>query len=94
MANVPLEITRRLVRAALSGALDPATFPPDPVFGVLVPNACPEVPAELLQPRRAWADGSAYDQAARRLAELFRNSFKAFEAEASPEVRAAGPSIA
>ena len=88
--HFPLEMTHRLVRAALSGALDQAAFAPDPVFGVLVPKACPDVPAELLQPRRTWADGSAYDLAARRLAELFRNSFKAFEAEASPECERRG----
>jgi phosphoenolpyruvate carboxykinase (ATP) len=87
----PLEVTRRLVRAVLNGALDNASFTPDPVFGVLVPTACPDVPAELLQPRRAWPDGAAYDQAARKLTELFRNSFKSFEAQASAEVRAAGP---
>ena len=87
----PLEVTRRLVRAALDGALDGASFVPDPVFGVLVPAACPGVPAELLQPRRAWPDGGAYDQAARKLSELFRNNFKTHEGQASADVRAAGP---
>ncbi len=87
----PLDMTRRLVRAALSGALDKASCTPDPVFGILVPTACPDVPADLLQPRRAWPDGAVYDQAARKLTELFRNSFKNFEAQASADVRAAGP---
>jgi phosphoenolpyruvate carboxykinase (ATP) len=87
----PLAITRRLVRAALSGELDAATFTPDPVFGVLVPTACPDVPPHYLQPRLAWNDPAAYDRQARQLAELFRNAFKPYEAQASAEVIAAGP---
>jgi phosphoenolpyruvate carboxykinase (ATP) len=87
----PLEVTRRLVRAVLTGALDKASFTPDPVFGILVPTACPDVPADLLQPRRAWPDGAAYDQAARKLTELFRNNFKNFEAQVSADVKSAGP---
>ena len=89
----PLAMTRRLVRAALSGELDTATFTPDPVFGVLVPTACPDVPSQLLQPRGAWPDGNAYDLQARKLAELFRNSFKNYEAQASADVKQAGPRI-
>lgn len=87
----PLPITRRLVRAILSGELDRAQFVPDPVFGVHVPTACPDVPGDLLHPRLAWPDPAAYDQAARKLTELFRTNFKAFEAVTSPEVRTAGP---
>jgi phosphoenolpyruvate carboxykinase (ATP) len=87
----PLDVTRRLVRAVLTGALDGATFAPDPVFNVLTPTACPDVPSKLLQPRHAWPSGDAYDRQARHLAELFRTNFKAHEAQASPEVRQAGP---
>src|SRR5205814_7253159 len=39
----PLDVTRRLVRAALSGELANVRFTPDPVFGVLVPASCPDV---------------------------------------------------
>ena len=70
----PLDMTRRLVRAVLSGELDAVRFTPDPVFGVHVPAACPGVPSQLLQPRQAWPDGEAYDQAAQKLLELFRNN--------------------
>ena len=87
----PLAITRRLVRAVLSDELDSASFIPDPIFGVLTPTACPDVPSELLQPRLAWPDAGAYDQQASRLAELFRNNFKSYEAEVSAEVKQAGP---
>src|SRR5207253_8194866 len=67
----PLAMTRRLVRAALGGELDAVGFAPDPVFGIHVPAACPDVPARLLQPRQASPDGAAYDAQARRLAAPF-----------------------
>ena len=89
----PLAVTRRLVRAALSGELDKATFTPDPIFGVLVPTACPDVPTQLLQPRQAWPDAAAYEKKARHLAELFTKNFKAFEAQASADVKGAGPIV-
>lgn len=87
----PLSITRRLVKAALSGELASASYTPDPIFGVLVPKACPEVPAHLLQPRGAWSDPTAYDRQARQLADLFHHAFKTFEGQASADVKAAGP---
>jgi phosphoenolpyruvate carboxykinase (ATP) len=42
-------------------------------------------------PRNAWADKSAYDAAARKLADLFKHNFKTYEGGASAEVTAAGP---
>jgi phosphoenolpyruvate carboxykinase (ATP) len=42
-------------------------------------------------PRGAWADPSAFDAAARRLATLFRENFKKYEAGVSPDIAAAGP---
>jgi phosphoenolpyruvate carboxykinase (ATP) len=47
------------------------------------------VPAEILNPRNAWADKKAYDAQAADLAARFEANFKQFDASA--EVRAAGP---
>ena len=55
----------------------PATsFAADPIFGVAIPEACPGVPSEVLQPRSTWQDPAAYDQKARQLAKLFQENFK------------------
>ncbi len=83
--------TRAMVRAALAGELQDVETVTDPVFGLRVPTACPGVPADLLQPRRTWADPAAYDRQARRLANMFIENFKAFEDSVPDEVRAAGP---
>jgi phosphoenolpyruvate carboxykinase (ATP) len=89
--RMKIAVSRAVVSAALSGALDSARLTPDPVFKVLIPDACPGVSSELLQPRNTWADPAAYDAKARELARLFKKNFEQYAAGASPEVRAAGP---
>jgi hypothetical protein len=42
----------------------------DPIFGFDVPTECPGVPRGILWPRGVWADSSAYDTAAKKLADL------------------------
>jgi phosphoenolpyruvate carboxykinase (ATP) len=72
--------TRSMVRAALSGALDDVPMVRDPNFDVMVPTSCPDVPAEVLQPRGTWQDKDAYDRQARELKAMFERNYEAFEA--------------
>ncbi len=83
--------TRAMVRALLAGKLDDAKFTPDPVFGVMVPDAVPDVPSDVLTPRATWKDPAAYDAQAKRLADLFRKNFEKYEAGVPESVRRAGP---
>ena len=89
--RMKIGVSRAVVAAALSGALERAPFTADPVFKVLVPGECPGVPRELLSPRGTWPDATAYDAKARELATLFRKNFEQYASECSPEVRSAGP---
>ncbi len=89
--RIELRHTRAIVDAIHSGALARAARQEDPVFGFDVITECPGVPAEILVPRITWADQAAFDAAARKLAGLFRENFRKYEAGASAEVRAAGP---
>ncbi len=91
--RIKLAYTRAMVRAALNGSLSGETFTPDPVFGVLMPQGCPGVPAPLLRARDTWADPADYDAAARRLAAQFHTNFKNYAAEVSEAVRQAGPRL-
>jgi phosphoenolpyruvate carboxykinase (ATP) len=43
----------------------------DPVFGIHVPSAVPDVPPDVLDPRGAWPDPEEYDRQARRLKAMF-----------------------
>jgi phosphoenolpyruvate carboxykinase (ATP) len=88
---MPIAYTRAMIKAALAGALDHVTFELDPIFNVEVPTECPGVPSHVLRPRQTWKDGAAYDAQAKKLATMFGENFKEFEAEASAEIRAAGP---
>jgi phosphoenolpyruvate carboxykinase (ATP) len=72
--------TRSMVRAALSGALDDVPMVRDPHFDVMVPTTCPDVPAEVLQPRGTWSDPDAYDRQARELLAMFEANYQAFAA--------------
>jgi phosphoenolpyruvate carboxykinase (ATP) len=85
--------TRAMIAAALSGALDGVQYERDSTFNVDVPLSCAGVPAEVLKPRNTWSDRAAYDAQAGKLARLFADNFKTFEAEVTPEVRAAGPRV-
>jgi len=82
--------TRAMVRAALDGRLTEVAGSPDPNFGLLVPSACPDVPADVLQPRTTWQDKSAYDTMAGELRGRFEDNFKQFEEYVDDGVKEAG----
>jgi phosphoenolpyruvate carboxykinase (ATP) len=83
--------TRAMIRAILSGELAKIETTTDPIFGVNVPVSCPDVPAEVLQPRNTWADKEAYDRQASDLARRFNENFKKYEAGVTEAVRAVAP---
>jgi len=89
-----LAFTRAMVKALLTGALENASWHPDPIFGISVPNACPGVPPEILQPRQTWKDPAAYDHKARELAKMFEDNFQENAPDAPAEIKAAGPRLA
>ncbi len=88
--RMSLKYTRAMVTAALNGELDKVEFRPDPIFKVLVPASCPDVPAEVLNPKNTWTDKAAYDRQAKDLARRFAKNFSKFT-DIPEEVRNAGP---
>lgn len=76
--RMKLPYTRAMIRAALTGAFADTPFVQHPVFGVAMPTTCPDVPAQLLDPRQTWADQAAYDAKAEYLSELFANKRQSF----------------
>jgi phosphoenolpyruvate carboxykinase (ATP) len=81
--------TRALLRAVLDGSLHEAAYAPDPFFGLMIPRDIAGIPNEVLDPRRAWADGAAYDRAAGDLVARFEANFETFAASVSPDIKAA-----
>jgi phosphoenolpyruvate carboxykinase (ATP) len=90
-SRMKISYTRAMVDALLNGDLEDVEYQADPVFGVLVPQTCPGVPSEVLNPRSTWADPAAYDEQAQKLAAMFKANFAQFADEVPPEVLAAGP---
>jgi len=92
--RMKLGYTRAMISAALNGTLAQVPMGDDPFFRVQVPQTCPDVPPEVLQPRKTWKDPQAYDVQARKLAGMFMDNFKQFANDVSADVRAAGPHTA
>ena len=80
---------RAMIKAILDGRLAGAGFAPHATFGMLMPEACPDVPAEVLNPKNTWRDKSAYDSAAREVAKRFETNFRKFEGHVDARVKAA-----
>jgi phosphoenolpyruvate carboxykinase (ATP) len=85
--------TRSMIRAALSGGLDQVGYQRHPIFNIEMPTECPDVPSDVLDPRGTWSDPAAYDQQATKLAAMFVENFKTFEAHVAPGVKEAGPRV-
>lgn len=88
-SRMRIAFTRAMVNAAIEGRLADVPTRIHPVFGLAVPLHVPGVPDEVLDARAAWADPTAYDAQAQKLAGLFAENFHQFEFHASPELMAA-----
>ncbi len=90
--RMPIDATRTLLDAALSGDLAAVEYRVDPTFGLDVPVEVPGVDARLLDPRSTWADPEAYDAQAAELARMFRENFVRFD-DVAAGIAAAGPRL-
>ncbi len=91
--RMPIQATKTLLDAAVSGDLDNAEYRIDATFGFEVPVEVPGVATRLLEPRSTWRDPEAYDRKAAELAGMFRDNFARFAGDAGEAVAAAGPRI-
>jgi phosphoenolpyruvate carboxykinase (ATP) len=91
--RISIQHTRKLLTAVLTSALDHSDFNTDPIFGFEVPNACPDVPTEILCPSRSWQKESEYWKKYKQLAARFIDNMKKFESDLPKEIINAGPKI-
>jgi len=90
-SRMKLKYTRAMITAALDGKLDDVVFHKHPIFGLDVPQNCPNVPNEVLNPRGTWKNQKAYDIQAKELAASFKANFVKFEEYANEEILAGAP---
>lgn len=90
-SRMKLKYTRAMVTAALNGDIDKAEYKHDEVFNLDVPQTCPNVPDEIMNPRDTWEDKSAYDESAKKLAKMFQNNFAKKYPNMPENIAEAGP---
>jgi phosphoenolpyruvate carboxykinase (ATP) len=90
-SRMKLPYTRAMVRSLLDGSLHSADTITDPIFGLHMPTHVADVPSAILDPRKTWADGAAYDAQAKKLAAMFRDNITKFGDAVPAKVLAAGP---
>ncbi len=93
-ARISLKYTRAMINAALEGNLDNVPYRTHPVFGLNMPQECPGVPAEVLNPVNTWSDKKDYLKHANKLALQFIDNFRKFEDRASADLKNALPVVA
>ncbi len=88
--RISIKDTRAIVAAIIEGKLDNAPYKKHPVFNIDVPQECPGVDKNILNPDHFWKDKKAYEESAKKLAHMFKDNFKKF-GEIPKEVIDAGP---
>ena len=91
--RMPIALTRAMISAALDGSLASVETRKEPLFGFDVPVKVDGVPDSVLDPRSTWADPSAYDKQAAKLARMFVDNFEHFSGSVPASVVAAGPRL-
>ena len=89
--RMKLKYTRAMVTAALAGELDNVEYELDPIFNVNIPKSCPNVPAEILNPKNVWEDKAAYEASAKALAKKFADNFAKKYPDMPANIVNAGP---
>lgn len=90
-SRMELKYTRAMITAALNGTLKDVEYVHDDRFNVDIPQSCPNVPSLILNPRDTWANGTAYDTMAKKVAKMFFDNFHEKYPNMPQEIIDAGP---
>ncbi|UCD95038.1 MAG: phosphoenolpyruvate carboxykinase (ATP), partial [Candidatus Zixiibacteriota bacterium] len=83
--RISIEFTRAIIRSILNGSLKTGSFWKDKVFGLDIPESCPDVPSFILKPSEGWDDKNKYEAEARKLAEMFEKVYLEFKKDNETE---------
>jgi len=64
------------------------------VFNLAIPQSLEGIPAEILDPAKAWKNLDAFHKQRKMLGGMFVEAFKKYASDCSPEVCSAGPNLA
>ncbi|MGB5989225.1 MAG: phosphoenolpyruvate carboxykinase (ATP) [Marinifilaceae bacterium] len=74
-SRIKLKYTRAMVNAALTGELNNVEYKYNELFHVNVPQSCPNVPSEMLNPEDTWTNKNDYNETAHKLASQFITNY-------------------
>ena len=86
----PIPVTRKIIRAVQSGAMNKAPFEADPIFNLQIPVAVDGIDTETLHPNKSWTSQDEYQSKAQSLAGSFHEQMKTF-GEFYEKISSAGP---
>ena len=91
--RMSIKDTRACIDSILNGSIKDATFRKDPVFGFDVPTSLPGIDSSVLDPKSTWADKDAFDETAKKLAQMYVDNFKKYEGKGSVDYTQFGPKV-
>ncbi len=90
--RIDIDVTRKIIKAILDGALDDTPCEELPPFGLEIPKKIDGIDSETLNPKNTWKYKSAYKKQADMLAEKFIENFRIYnDTEEGQRLMAAGP---
>lgn len=90
-SRINLKYTRAMITSVLEDKMGEVEYHKHPIFNLMMPKSCPNVPSEVLNPRDTWKDKAAYDAKANELASSFKKNFDKFRSYANDEILAGAP---
>ena len=84
-----IPVTRAIIHAIQSRSVENAPTKELSRLNLTIPSEIEGIDSHLLDPKKAWSDAQAYDDAAENLIEQFRENFSRFNVDAP--ISAAGP---
>lgn len=91
--RMSINTTRNCVNAIIDGTIKDATWTTDPVFGWDLPESIPGVDSSVLIPRNTWPDPKEYDEAEKKLANMYVENFKKYIKEGEVDYSKFGPKV-
>lgn len=88
--RIPLSYTRAMIAAVFDNQLQSVPMQSHPHFGLLIPEKCADIPQEILLPWKSWKNTETYLQQSKKIAGLFQQNFRQYEAGVTPNIRDAG----
>ena len=90
-SRIKLKYTRAMIDAIHHADFEGVSFTKDESFGFEIPQNCPGVPSEVLNPKSTWADKKSFETTKAKLIGLFTENFKKFETGVNADILKAAP---